>query len=211
MDNSVEQWQSLRLGKFTASEVYKLLVRGKSKDVVFGEVAMTYIKDKACEILTGETEQLSSKAMEWGTYQESYAIAAYTKQYGEVEYYGNNSPVFIEYSEYSGGSPDAISETHLIEAKCPYRSVNHLENLLLTPETFPKKRHEYYAQMQFNMLLTKKELAHFVSYDPRMACEEQQLAVIEIPADKEFQNLLTERIGLAEKELTELLTEIVSK
>ena len=204
-------WQKQRLGKFTASEIYKLLVNGKNGNT-FGQTALTYIKEKAAEILTGEAEQISNKAMEWGTLHEPSAISAYKKRYGDlgdIEYYGVENPKFIEHTEFSGGSPDAVSTTHLIEVKCPYRSVNHLENLTLTSETFKAEHLEYYAQIQFNMLLTGKELAHFVSFDPRMACGEQQLAIIEIPADKIFQNIITQRIALAEIELNNLLTKII--
>jgi hypothetical protein len=204
-------WLTQRVGKFTASEIHNLLVSARGKSDEFGKTAMSYIKEKAAETLTGECEQVSSKAMEWGIFQEPNAIAAYIKRTGQdVNYYGTENPLFIEWGNCAGGSPDGTTETHLLEVKCPYRSVNHLENLLLDAETFKSERAEYYAQIQFNMLITNKSQAHFISYDPRMACEQQQLFILEINEDKIYQNILTQRIARAEIELNKIITKIIN-
>jgi hypothetical protein len=203
-------WEQQRTGKFTASNIYRLLKSGKAKNATFGEVAKTYIKEVAAEIFTGEKENATSRAMEWGLFHEANALNAYRRQTAQtLTCYGTQNPLFVEYSEYSGGSPDALSDTHLIEVKCPYRSVNHIENMLLAPDTFKDERPEYYAQIQFNMLLTKRRKAHFVSFDPRMACGEQQLFILEIEEDKEFQQFIIDRIGKAEIELIDIIKKII--
>jgi hypothetical protein len=204
-------WKEQRLGRFTSSEIHKLLKSGRAKDSVFGDAAMTYIHEVVAEILTGGAEEATSKAMEWGLLQEPSAIRAYRKRTGEkVEYYGTENPVFIEHGEYAGGSPDGVTDTHLLEVKCPFRSVNHIENLTLDAGTFPDKRPEYYAQVQFNMFLTKRDNAHFISYDPRVACEDQQLCIIEMPLNAGFIENLLARIALAEQELKNILKKIIN-
>jgi hypothetical protein len=204
-------WQEQRIGRFTASEIHKLLKAGKAKDSIFGDTAMTYIHEVAAEILSGVAEEVTTKAMEWGAFHEPAAMEAYRKQTGaNVTYYGTENPVFIEYGEFAGGSPDGVTDTHLIEIKCPYRSVNHVENLTLTAETFPAKRPEYHAQVQFNMYLTKKDRAHFISFDPRMAGEDQQLFILEIPYNAEFVETIKSRIDLATKELKSILKKIIN-
>jgi hypothetical protein len=204
-------WKEQRIGRFTASEIHKLLKGGRAKDALFSDTAMTYIHEVIAEILTGKTEEATSKAMEWGVFQEPSAIDAYRIKTGkDVVYYGTENPVFIEYGDYSGGSPDGITDTHLIEIKCPYRSVNHVENLTLTPDTFPSKRPEYYAQIQFNMFLTDRKKAHFISFDPRMAGEEQQLFILEIPYNEEFTDTIKSRIDLAVEKLKGILKTIIA-
>jgi hypothetical protein len=204
-------WNEQRIGRFTASEIHKLLTSGKAKDSIFGDTAKTYIHEVAAEILTGVAEEATSKAMEWGKLHEPQAIEAYRKLTGaNVTYYGTESPVFIEHNEFSGGSPDGVTDTHLLEVKCPFSSHHHVENLLLTAETFPFKRKEYYAQIQFNMFLTKKDRAHFISFDPRMASEEQQLFILEIPYSAEFVETITSRIDLAVEELKSILKIIIN-
>ena len=46
-------WERARLGKFTASEMHKLMKKGRAKDQYFGEGALTYIKSKVAEIIIG--------------------------------------------------------------------------------------------------------------------------------------------------------------
>jgi hypothetical protein len=205
-------WEQQRTGKFTASNIYRLLKSGKAKDTTFGETAKTYIKEVAAEIFTGEKETLTSRAMEWGLFHEAAAFNAYKRETGiNITRYGTENPLFIEFSEYSGGSPDAVTGTHLVEVKCPYRSVNHLENMLLTADTFKDERPEYYAQIQFNMILTQRSRAHFVSFDPRMACQDQQLFMLEINEDKEYQQFIIDRIYKAETELQIIIKKILKK
>jgi hypothetical protein len=81
---------------------------------------------------------------------------------------------------------------------------------MLTADTFPVKRPEYYAQVQFNMLLTNRERAHFISFDPRMASEEQQLFILEIPYNAEFVEIIKSRIDLAVEELKQILKKIIN-
>lgn len=204
-------WKEQRIGRFTASEIYKLLKSGKAKDSIFGETAMTYIHEVAAEILTGEAEERTTKAMEWGAFHEPAAMEAYRKQTGaNVTYYGTENPLFIEYGEYTGGSPDGVTDTHLLEIKCPFKSANHVENLTLTADTFPGIRPEYYAQMQFNMFLSSMDKAHFISFDPRIASEEQQLFILEIPYNAEFVEKIKSRIDLAIEELKQILKKIIT-
>lgn len=204
-------WKEQRIGRFTASEIYKLLKSGKAKDSFFGDTAMTYIHEVVAEILSGVAKEATSKAMEWGKFQEPFAIEAYRRATSkELEYHGTENPVFIEYGEYAGGSPDGITDTHLLEVKCPFEGANHVKHLLLTPETFPDKRPEYYAQVQFNMFLTNRDKAHFISFDPRMASEEQQLFILEIPYNAEFVEAIKSRIDLAVEELKQILKKIIN-
>lgn len=210
MFNQLETWQTERLGKFTASEISKLLVKGKGGDY-FGQTAKTYIRLKAAEILTLEPNnggRANSFAMEWGNSHEYEAVARFEKETGiSVEYFGGGNPKFFEFSNFSGGSPDGIIKDHaIIEVKCPFNSAEHLEHLLFsTADDIKDYVPEYYWQMIANMLFTGLNKAYFISYDPRYADENLQIKVVEFDKNKEDIELLKERILEAEKQLSVLV------
>ena len=199
-----------RFGKFTASEIWKLLVGGRAKDDVFGETAKTYIKEKAVEILTQRRkESFSSRATDWGNEYEYKAVQEYNRFYFvDVEYFGSTNPKFFtcpEFEQYAGGSPDFLAGATVGEIKCPYDSVNHLDNLLLrNVDEFKKLHKEYYTQIQFNIHCTGSEVGHFVSYDWRFQ-DEKQLFILEIPKDKEHIELILDRLKIAIDNLNELI------
>src|SRR4051812_14837555 len=84
---SKDQWFNLRWGKFTASEIYKLLTPPKDKDKfnsgMFGKLATTYIQAKAVERMTimferPELEEV--KSLRHGIGQEQAAFDRYVKE-----------------------------------------------------------------------------------------------------------------------------------
>jgi hypothetical protein len=120
-------WLSRRMGRFTASGIHQLFVSGRedmndqelaeekarggkrrTKDVLFGVGAMTYIRTKVAELLTMEVKEESDfKQAEWGKEKEAEAVAEFEaaiKKKGD--YYGVVNPKFFEYGDYAGGSPD---------------------------------------------------------------------------------------------------------
>ena len=213
MIQEFNSWQDERLGVFTASRISELLTAAKGDKDAFGAVANAYIMEKVCELLTGETKpETYSKAIEWGTEHEAAAMALYIKrtQPEKCIYYGKSNPQVFSMSPAINllGSPDGlIFDKKVIEVKCPYNTVNHVENLMLDLETFKKERKEYYAQIQVNMLVTDTNIADFVSYDPRMIDERLQLFILEIPKDSEFQNTVIQKVEKA----TEMIKDIVKQ
>lgn len=210
MFEAVEIWKEERLGKFTSSEIYKLLQSGKKKDEYFGQGALTYIMETVAQVITGEAPEVSSKAIEWGYAHEYDAILEYENRMGvKVEYYGSGAPKFVPYNEVSGGSPDGEVGTHLlIEAKCPYNSGNHTKFLMMEDqEELKAANFDYFCQVQMNLLCTKRELAHFLSYDPRVIDHKLRLAILEVKRDEEIIREISERILRA----TEIVKEMLSK
>lgn len=206
MFNELNQWLASRCGKFTASEIHKLMGKGRSGDY-FGLVAKSYIATKAAEVLTLEpsNQRGPTMAMEWGNAHEFEAVTKFRELYGEVEYFGGENPTFFPFGEYAGGSPDALGKEYVVEIKCPFNSSEHLQHSLLkTDEDLKDYAPEYYWQCVANMLFTNREQAVFISYDPRFDIQ-YQLKVLKFNCNLDDRSLLIERLCEAEKELKKLL------
>jgi len=195
----MEQKQQIcRIGMFTASSIYKLMAKSRSKDKLFGDTAMTYINEKIAEIITGErAPQISSKATDWGHMYEADAAAWFKAHYHDFDYYGGANFVFNEYNDFSGASPDGLYDNGVIEFKCPFDSANHVgfmrnkSNL----EWLKLKHNEYYAQVQFNMMCAGKSEAKLCSYDPRTVEPKHRMAVLHVPKDEAYCQELDMRIN----------------
>jgi hypothetical protein len=197
-----QQWLNDRLGNFTASRISELLASGKGKNEIFGDTAMTYIREIVAEMMTGERKPSAySKSLEWGNDYEAEAMEAYIARTGyDVIYYGKENPVFFPINGMpAGGSPDGLIENErVIEIKCPYDTANHIEYCTMTVEEFKnsgKKHHKgYYAQVQLNMVATNVLKADFCSYDPRIIKDEYRLAILTVPFDMAFWKNMEARI-----------------
>lgn len=212
-----QQWKGERLGKFTASEIGKLMVKGRSKDQYFGDGAMTYIESRAAEILTQEpaTDLEGMKAIEWGNTHEPEAAALFTEHMnGDFIYYGKNDSKFFPYEPiklWAGGSPDGlVPHKAVAEFKCPESSTQHIKHCRLKVGADLKElKPIYYGQIQFNMMCTGLDLSYFVSYDPRQLERNLRLKVLPVPYDKSYCKELDERLKRAVDELRIILFEDV--
>ena len=205
-----------RLGRFTASEIHRLLVSGK-KGNMFGDGAMTYINEKLAEIVTGEgAANASSMATDWGINMERDAAKWFTAWTGRrIEHYGVNNYAFFEYGNVGGCSPDAIclDESANVQFKCPFNSSNHIAFLLAScrhgaSDLLRAKKPEYYAQCQLEMMSCKTEKCYFVSYDPRALNPEYRMAIIELLPDLEMQDEIKTRMEAAFDIIRESLKEL---
>lgn len=204
-EQNTDLWDELRLGKFTASTIHKLI--GKDADK-FTDGAMTYIMEKVAETITGEANEINTFAMTWGHTYEPHARDAFKLATGfELEQMG-----FVQYTDDSGGSPDdkVPSKNAVVDYKCPANSVNHFEHLLIdSVDYFKKYFKSYYWQLQANMLFTGCERAYFVSYDYR--ANEYKLFVFEMEKDEADQELLKKVIQSATEKKHEILNKLKSK
>lgn len=197
-----DDWFAKRLGKFTASNIGEILKKGRGKDEPFSKTAISYIRKKIAEQLTGQKEEIHGPALEWGTNYEETAIMEYEEltdvQVKEVGFIPLKS-----YEQWAGGSPDGVvSKDKIIEVKCPFSSAIHTETLITRkiPESWDDK---YYAQIQFNMLVTGAKECDFISFDPRMKNPNHRLVVITIERDDAYLANLIERLDLAIKYVKE--------
>ena len=149
-----ESWLKDRYGKFTASEIVKLLgIKG------LGETGKTYAIEKAIEELYGEfEEQYISYDMQNGIDTEPLAFEKF-KQLKGLEFLEVEKCGFFKFGEHAGASPDGlVSDNSILEIKCP-KSTTFFK-LVANNEIDAK----YYAQMQMQMLCTGANKAYFFNY-----------------------------------------------
>lgn len=149
-------------------------------------------RQKLWRQLTGREEKFQgNSATEWGAAHEQDAIRQYQVITGElVDRKGQNQEFFIHsVLDWLGCTPDGFVGQTVIEAKCP-----------ASLQVYEKVPDHYMPQLQGQMAITGKSLAHFVCWTP------DDFEVWEVPADEEYWRqcleLLTE-FWLCVKEQTE--------
>lgn len=152
-----QHWYELRGGKFTASEIHKLLgVKG------LGLTGETYCFEKATEIVFGidEEESFTSFDMKRGITLEPLAFRKF-KELKQLDFIDVKESYFFPFGEDAGASPDGVvGKDGILEIKCP-RS-NKFFRLVADGEKAIDK--EYIAQMQMQMLCSNSEKAYFFNY-----------------------------------------------
>lgn len=189
MEQGSEEWLALRRGKFTASEVYRLMgIKG------LGETGETYIMEKVTEELGGTIPSIETAPMEYGTLTEPFARAHFEKAMGmTVEL----RPFFVaEWCGEAGYSPDGIivETKQLIEIKCPYNPLNHIKHMMISDvQELKKQKPMYYWQMQMGMAVTGYVSCYFISYCTQFDAE-LKMMVMEVMQNEEDINLLKSRV-----------------
>ena len=180
-----EQWHKLRTGRFTGSEIHKLMgVKG------LGETGNTYALEKAFDIVFGrdKDEGFTSYAMQRGIDLEPLAFDFFAeRQFFKVDKCG-----FFVKGDNLGASPDGLtSDNGCLEIKCPD---NKKILGLITGKPIDT---QYIWQMQCEMLVTNSTHCYFFNYGIRN--DEVIFHEIIVHADKEKQDLILERVEEAVK------------
>ncbi len=203
-----EEWYNSRRGRFTPSELHRLMVEPKIKSELLSVGAISYIKEKLAESLISdintENEFQGNAATAWGNAYEDEAINIFADQ-SDTEII---KPGFIIKNDFFGGTPDGVSADNSfgIEVKCPYNPAIHLDNLLLSPDEFKKARKEYYWQIQGYIYLTGIDDWYFISYDPRQThlC----IKYIQIKKSEQDIELIEKKLKLANNYKQQLLNKL---
>jgi hypothetical protein len=202
------EWFRARSGKFTPSELHKLMTEPKSKADILSVGAITYIKEKIAETLIENLpneNEFTNAATAWGNSYEDEAINLFSDQ-SDTEII---KPGFIDCNDYFGGTPDGIAAdgSFGIEVKCPYNPTIHLDNLVLDPMDFPKARKEYYYQIQGYALLTGIKDWYFISYDPRQQ-DPLKIRHILVEMDMDAQKRIREKLKIANEYKQKLINNL---
>jgi len=224
IDQGSEEWEQIRVGRFTSSEWHKLMECGKRPMTVdelaarpkkgvgskttqvpdpskMGEKGLTYINQKVSEVLTGQPKkQAYAYPLVYGKEMEPQAVEYCESKFGWVcEKVG-----FQAWSDHAGGSPDRlIGDKEGLEIKSPSESENQVKYLLLNDHYDLKREYpQIYWQCVSLLRFTGRDLWHLCTFDPRMIEEKHKLTHIEIPA-----NEVEEDLDLVDKALVGAIEE----
>ena len=187
-----DEWLSARLGKVTGSTSSVLM--NKTEQLTKG--AETYALKIIGEQLTGIIpEHYTSKAMEQGTLNESLARKVYeAKRKVIVTEVGGIEEGILWYS------PDGlVNDDGLIEIKCP-EPTQHIRNLM-NDNVNP----EYYHQLQFGLLVTKRKWIDFISFNMNFPSD-KIIKIIRVYPDKEYHAKFERKLVLFNQLLNKIKT-----
>jgi hypothetical protein len=176
VEQNTEEWENLRMGKFTAS---------KFKDLFLSKTTKGYEKAiylPVYERLTGESpESFSSNYMERGHEMEPEAKETY-----EIESFNIVKPGgFWSLNGWVGASPDGlIGENGIWENKSP--AYNTMINYLLNG----KLPNIYKWQVYGQLYVTGREWCDFTAYHPKL-----KLLTIRIHRDEKIINELSTKLN----------------
>lgn len=164
-----------RNGRFTSSEIFKLMCEGKAKGS-FGAPALTYIDEKNIEIKLGRSidTEITAKETSWGKLCESYVFGKLGLEY---KLCSHETIVHPEIDCFAG-SPDAEKEDTIVDVKAPatlksfcklvdrlYQGFNG-EQVIDYIRNEHKDGDKYYFQLVANAILTGKDWAELIVFCP---------------------------------------------
>ncbi len=151
IDQNSEEWQALRLGKFTASTFSDLFMKKETKGYSNAIIKVAF------ERVTGESEEgYSNKWMQRGHEKEPFAVENY-----ELFTFNETEPAgFYEYNDFIGASPDRkiTGQNGGCEFKCPSFQVY---SEYLETGKIPKS---YYWQIHGQLLCTGWDYIDYMPY-----------------------------------------------
>ena len=191
IDQNSEEWDSLRLGKFTASTFADLFM---AKTTAGYRNAIIKV---AFERVTGESEEhFTNKWMERGHEKEPFA----RENYEMLTFNTLENGGFYELNEWVGASPDAkiTGQNGGCEFKCPSFQVY---NEYLELGKLPKS---YFWQVHGQLLCTGWD---FIDYMPYSSPKLKQI-LIRVVRDEAVLNQLKEQLSASIEEVKILIERI---
>lgn len=209
LPDPIEIWLKERWGKFTASEIHRLMTNGKAKDSL-SVGAMTYVREKAAEQLSEfSSNDFSSAAMEWGVEHELEAVEQFEALTDiRVNHTGEHQQFILSGCGNWGGTPDGITFESGVEVKCPESKTHLLYLSIFDAETLKTEEPKYYWQVQSYMALVGKDHWHFVSYDPRFYAGHLRLHHCVIERVQDDIDLMLARIAMAVEQRDKLIHQL---
>ena len=217
-EQRTNEWRRNRLGKFTGSNIHKLMVKGRAKDQMFGDAAMTYMREVASERLLSDkimtdddffaryvdATNITTKSMQYGIDNEGVAISNYEfETMNQVD-----AQPFIAINEFFGDSPDGYIRdlNRAVEVKC-LTSDKMLDYMLNVKdaESFKAFDKKYYYQCVAHMIALGAGSVEFMIYNEFM---DKTLWHVTIERNQDDVNELMERVQAAEVIVKEMVNQL---
>lgn len=192
-----ENWEKSRLGIFSGSEIDRLCSYETKAELPEG--ALTYVSEKVYETLFGEKykgEIFESEDILRGRKYEPVAIQYLEKETNISFSYTGENQKFFKRSGF-GSTPDGLSKRYSLEVKCP-NFVNHNKfKRMKKGEDLKSVNKKYWLQVQSEMYCTKRDKAIFCSFYINEKTGFTDLFWIIVNKCEKTQELITERVRLA--------------
>jgi putative phage-type endonuclease len=189
-----QEWLQARVGRLTASRFNDVLAKPETA------AYRGYLLQIVTERLTGQPQESGfiNDAMTWGSETEPLARHAYQIETGDVV----TECGLVLLDDWIAGSPDGLlSDDGVVEFKCP-KSTTHVD--WIDAGKLPA-RHR--AQVQGLLLITGRQWAHFVTYDPRMP-PHLRLWIHEVAADAKYQAELLDKLHAFRAEAEKMIDKL---
>ena len=191
IEQNSEEWDALRLGKFTASTFSDLFMAKTTKGYQNAIIKVAF------ERVIGESEEsYSNKWMQRGHEKEPFAVENY-----ELFSFNTCEPAgFYEYDEFTGASPDRkiVEQNGGCEFKCPSFQVY---NEYLLTQKLPKS---YFWQIHGQLLCTGWD---FIDYMPFSSPKLKQI-LIRVERDEAILDQLKTQLNICIEEVKILIERI---
>lgn len=199
LEQGTPEWHEIRLGKITASELSKVMSKGRKDEP--SQTRLSYMYQLISEIMTGAAPpDLNVSSVEWGRQMEGMAALVYSLVCKEE----TKKVGFVEVDQYLGCSPDLfVGADGMAEIKCP-GSKKHVKYIL--EDKLPSA---YKPQVQGGLWLCEKDWCDFISYDPRV--EENSLFEKRVYRDEEYIKELENAVRGFKQEMLEKIDKIKSR
>lgn len=185
-----DEWYKIREGRFTASEIHRLL--GKETLKTTKQSIDTFAFEKAVETLYGKEDfELNNFDIQRGVTLEPLAFKLF-KELKSYEFIDVEETGFHIYGKNAGASPDGLlSNNSNLEIKCPRRN----KFFKIVANGKDEIDDKYYSQMQMQMLCTNTEKTYFLNYYLENSLEYWHEIIVE--RDEDMIKLIKERIEQA--------------
>ena len=173
---------SVRAGRFTASEIYRLMTNNRKGDD-FGAPGLSYIEEKRYERKLGRsinTYGSSGKAAAWGNILEPMVAERIIKEYDQSANYQSSDTLPLEgYEDYIAGTPDLLGDGIVYDIKCPFTLLSFCQLVdgytaddadNINPWERIRAKHKdgdkYYWQLVLNSIITNRDYISLAVYMP---------------------------------------------
>lgn len=195
-----EEWLKKRMGKVTASEVWRVVKRQKSGKVLaeYGK----YMAEILGEKLTGQPKDFfKTRQMAFGTETEPQARAAY-------EFRTGNQVEVIDFIDHptipmAGASPDGlIGADGGLEIKCPETATMIDYTQTIVNEGAIDEKHMW--QIQWNMACSGRAWWDYELFDPRIGDSDKQMVCVRVMRDPDMIADMEAKVIEFQRELADL-------
>lgn len=170
------------------SGFHKMMTRGRKKDEIWGQTAISYAEEVVMRIIGVEVDQYVSYDMQRGIDLEPVAVKAYEAE-KFVQVTGRDPRERITHPDYdfiSGEVDGLVGDDGIIEVKAP-NEANHFKNLLDGSQI-----ETYKWQIQGYLWLTDRKWCDFVSFNERFP-QPYQISINRVVRDDDMIDQLEER------------------